>query len=202
MLNFLIIRLLSPLISGNIKSSMSDEDVIRMYLDSHDAKFYSILYDRYSNKVYGKCISLLKSESRAEDATQDIFIKIMMNLSKFSGKSKFSTWVYSITYNYCIDLIRRKKKDPSVLMDNIASEHDPIEEVNDQFLLETNIKRLKIVLEEIPVGDKAILLMKYQDSLSIREIGEMLNKSESAIKMKIKRAKLKFKKVHSEKYKD
>jgi RNA polymerase sigma-70 factor (ECF subfamily) len=181
---------------------MSDEDVIRMYLDSHDAKFYSILYDRYSNKVYGKCISLLKSESRAEDATQDIFIKIMMNLSKFSGKSKFSTWVYSITYNYCIDLIRRKKKDPSVLMDNIASEHDPIEEVNDQFLLETNIKRLKIVLEEIPVGDKAILLMKYQDSLSIREIGEMLNKSESAIKMKIKRAKLKFKKVHSEKYKD
>ncbi len=202
MLNFIISRLLSPLISGNIKSSMSDEDVIRMYLDSHDAKFYSILYDRYSNKVYGKCISLLKSESRAEDATQDIFIKIMMNLSKFSGKSKFSTWVYSITYNYCIDLIRRKKKDPSVLMDNIASEHDPIEEVNDQFLLETNIKRLKIVLEEIPVGDKAILLMKYQDSLSIREIGEMLNKSESAIKMKIKRAKLKFKKVHSEKYKD
>lgn len=202
MLNFLIINFLNPLISGSIKSSMSDDEVISKYLSSHDKKYYSILYDRYSNKVYGKCISLLKSESRAEDATQDIFIKILMNLSKFSGKSKFSTWVYSITYNYCIDLIRRKKKDPSVLMDNIADKHDPIEEVNDKFLLETNIKRLKIVLEEIPVGDKSILLMKYQDGLSIREIGEMLNKSESAIKMKIKRAKLKFKKVYSEKYKD
>lgn len=202
MLNFLIINFLNPLISGNIKSSLTDEEVISKYLSTFDRKYYSILYDRYSNKVYGKCISLLKSESRAEDATQDIFIKILMNLSKFSGKSKFSTWVYSITYNYCIDLIRRKKKDPSVLMDNIADEHDPIEEVNDQFLLETNIKRLKVVLEEIPVGDKSILLMKYQDSLSIKEIGEMLDKSESAIKMKIKRAKLKFKKVYSEKYKD
>jgi len=168
MLNFLIINFLNPLITGSIKSSMSDEDVIKKYLDTHDKKYYSILYDRYSNKVYGKCISLLKSESRAEDATQDIFIKILINLSKFSGKSKFST----------------------------------IEEINDRFLLETNIKRLKIVLEEIPVGDKAILLMKYQDSLSIKEIGAMLEKSESAIKMKIKRAKLKFKKVYSEKYKD
>ncbi len=188
MLNFLMINLLNPLITGSVKSALTDEEVIKRYLETSERKYYSILYDRYSNKVFGKCISLLKSESKAEDATQDIFIKILLNLSKFSGKSKFSTWVYSITYNYCIDLIRRKKKDPSVLMDNIADSHDPIEEVEDQFLLETNIKRLKIILEEIPVGDKSILLMKYQDSLSIKEIGEMLDKSESAIKMKIKRA--------------
>jgi len=202
MLNFLIINLLNPLISGSVKSALTDEEVIEKYLSTHDKKYYSILYDRYSNKVFGKCISLLKSESRAEDATQDVFIKILLNLSKFSGKSKFSTWVYSITYNYCIDLIRRKKKDPSVLMDNIAEKNEPLEEIEDKFLLETNIKRLKIVLEEIPAGDKSILLMKYQDSLSIKEIGGMLDKSESAIKMKIKRAKFKFKKIYSEKYKD
>jgi len=201
MLNFLI-NLLNPLITGSVKSALTDEEVIERYLTTYDKKYYSILYDRYSNKVFGKCISLLKSETRAEDATQDIFIKILMNLSKFSGKSKFSTWVYSITYNYCIDLIRRKKKDPSVLVEDIVESNDPAEEVEDQFLLETNIKRLKVILEEIPVGDKSILLMKYQDSLSIKEIGEMLNKSESAIKMKIKRAKLKFKKSYYEKYKE
>ncbi len=201
MLN-VIINFLSPLISGSVKSALSDEEIIKKYLDTHDRKYYSVLYDRYSKKVFGKCISLLKSESKAEDAMQDIFIKILLNLSKFSGKSKFSTWVYSITYNYCIDVIRRKKKDPSVLMDNIADEYDPIEEVEDQFLLETNIQRLKVILDEIPVGDKSILLMKYQDNLSIREIGDMLEKSESAIKMKIKRAKLKFKKAYYLKYKD
>jgi len=188
--------------TSGVKSTLTDDEVIEKYLTTSEPKYYSILYDRYSTKVFSKCISLLKSESLAEDATQDIFIKILMNLSKFSGKSKFSTWIYSITYNYCIDMIRRKKKDPSLLVDNIADTHDSVEDVEDKFLLETNITRLKIILEDIPIADKSILLMKYQDSLSIKEIGGILDKSESAIKMKIKRAKLKFKKSYYLKFKD
>lgn len=198
----MFINLLNPLMTSGVKSVLTDDEVIKKYLTTSDSRYYSILYDRYSTKVFSKCISLLKSESLAEDATQDIFIKILMNLSKFSGKSKFSTWIYSITYNYCIDMIRRKKKDPSLLVDNIADTHDSVEDVDDKFLLETNIKRLKIILEDIPIADKSILLMKYQDSLSIKEIGGILDKSESAIKMKIKRAKLKFKKSYYLKYKD
>ena len=130
-------------------------------------------------------------------------MKILLNLSKFSGKSKFSTWVYSITYNFCIDLIRRKKKDKSILVDDLTNKHDLAEdEINDKFLLEVNIQRLEIILDKIPVSDKSILLMKYQDSMSIKNISHIMNKSESAIKMKIKRAKQKFKKVHNEHYKD
>ncbi len=198
----MFINLLNPLMTSGVKSALTDDEVISKYLETSDPKYYSILYDRYSTKVFSKCISLLKSESLAEDAAQDIFIKILMNLSKFSGKSKFSTWIYSITYNYCIDMIRRKKKDPSLLVDNIADTHDAVEDVDEKFLLEVNITRLKIILEDIPVADKSILLMKYQDSLSIKEIGEILDKSESAIKMKIKRAKLKFKKSYYLKFKD
>ncbi len=202
MLKLMFINLLNPLMTSGVKSALTDDEVISKYLETSDPKYYSILYDRYSTKVFSKCISLLKSESLAEDAAQDIFIKILMNLSKFSGKSKFSTWIYSITYNYCIDMIRRKKKDPSLLVDNIADTHDAVEDVDEKFLLEVNITRLKIILEDIPVADKSILLMKYQDSLSIKEIGEILDKSESAIKMKIKRAKLKFKKSYYLKFKD
>jgi len=58
------------------------------------------------------------------------------------------------------------------------------------------VSRLKKVLEEIPSGDRAVLLMKYQDELSIKEIAEILDKTESAIKMKIKRAKHKTQKVY------
>ena len=65
-----------------------------------------------------------------------------------------------------------------------------------------NVKRLKVILEDIPTGDKAILLMKYQDEMSIKEIGSILDKSESAIKMKIKRAKQKFRKTFKDKYKE
>lgn len=67
----------------------------------------------------------------------------------------------------------------------------PDNDVPDQELLEMEVKQLKKVLEEIPVDDKAILLMKYQDDMSIKEIAEILGKTESAVKMRIKRAKAK-----------
>lgn len=184
----------------NIK--MKDEELIERYLSSYDSSYFSILHKRYSTKVYSKCISLLKNEDLAQDALQEIFVKIFMNLSKFSGRSKFSTWVYSITYNFCIDFIRRKKKERKLFSDDIENAAEPIEDVKDEELLEIEVSRLKRILEEIPIADKAVLLMKYQDELSIREIAEMLDKSESAIKMKIKRAKHKAYKKYKELFKN
>ena len=180
---------------------ISDEELIRHYLETQDSKYFDQLYGKYSTKVFSKCISLLKDEGRAQDATQDIFLKIFLNLSKFGGKSQFSTWIYSITYNYCIDLIRKKKKSGNIFSDEIERAPDLAEEVPDSALLEMEVKKLKIVLDLIPVGDKAVLLMKYQDDMSIREISETLNKSESAIKMKLKRAKHKAQKVYEDKFK-
>jgi len=141
---------------------------------------------------------MLKSDALAKDATQEIFTKIFLNLSKFSERSKFSTWVYSITYNFCIDMIRKKKKEKNLFSDEIENAPDIIEEVSDEAIMEMEVKRLKRVLTEIPSGDRAVLLMKYQDELSIKEIAEILDKTESAIKMKIKRAKHKAQKVYRE----
>ncbi len=200
--NLMFINLLNPILSDKKKEIKSDEDIVKLYLQTQDGRYFDQLYNRYSGKVYGKCISLLKNEEKAADAMQDVFVKILLNLSKFSGKSRFSTWLYSITYNYCIDTIRKKKKDPLVAVDDLTNQHDTAEDVEDSFILETNIARLKVVLEEIPVKDKAILLMKYQDEMSIKEIGSITDKSESAVKMKIKRAKQKFQKVYKEIYKE
>lgn len=197
-----MINLLSPLLSTDITKKVSDEELVKLYVETQNVAYFNLIYKRYSGKIFGKCISLLKNEAEAEDATQDIMMKILMNMSKFSGKSRFSTWIYSISYNYCIDFLRRKKKDPSVYVDDFLDNMDVEDDVEDAFLLEMNVKRLKVILEEIPTGDKTILLMKYQDEMSIREIGEILNKSESAIKMKIKRAKQKFRHTFLEKYKE
>ncbi len=198
----MFINLLNPVLSDKRTEMKSDEEVVKLYLETQDGRYFDMLYNRYSGKVFGKCISLLKHEEKAADAMQDVFVKILLNLSKFSGKSRFSTWIYSITYNYCIDTIRKKKKNPLVSVDDLANAHDTADDINDSFLLEMNIKRLKVVLDKIPMKDKTILLMKYQDEMSIKEIGLMTDKSESAIKMKIKRAKQKFKKVYKEIYKE
>ncbi len=185
---------------NNSSSTRSDSEVIHLYLNTRDTAYFSLLYNRYAGKVYAKCISMLKDEALAQDATQDIFIKILGNLSKFSEKSKFSTWLYSITYNYCIDFLRRKKKERNLFTDETENPPDIVEDTDDRELLAIEVKRLKEILEVIPPGDKAILLMKYQQEMSIKEIAEGLSKTESAIKMKIKRAKEKALATYKEMY--
>jgi len=145
---------------------------------------------------------MLKDESKASDAVQEIFTKVFLKLSSFSQKSKFSTWLYSITYNFCIDFIRRQKRDLQLFSKEADNLPDVPEEESEEELLAMEVGRLKRVLEEIPPGDKIILLMKYQDDLSIKEIAETLNKNESAIKMQIKRAKTKAQLAYKAIYKN
>jgi len=141
---------------------------------------------------------MLKDENRAIDATQEIFMKIYLNLAKFDERSKFSTWIYSITYNYCIDFIRKQKKETKLFVDDKDDLPDVEAAVPDTALLEMEVSRLKIVLEKLKPDDRAILLMKYQDEMQIKEIAASLEKTESAIKMKIKRAKHKAQKIYQD----
>lgn len=178
---------------------MNDVEVIQHYLHTQDSMCFSLLYGRYAGKIYSKCISLLKEESLAQDATQEIFMKIFTNLSNFAERAKFSTWIYSITYNYCIDFLRRRKKRQDLFTDDVERAADVIyEDLPDEIMLTMEVQHLKLVLEQIPVDDKAILLMKYQDDMSIKEIADTLDKTESAVKMRLKRAKEKAQSLRKE----
>ena len=172
---------------------MEDPQVIHTYLETQASQCFSLLYTRYAGKIYSKCLSMLRDEARAQDATQEVFTKIFLNLAKFSGKSKFSTWVYSITYNFCIDYIRRTKKKKDIFSDDIERLPEVPDEVPDEELLLMEVAQLRKVLSELNVDDKTILMMKYQDGMSIKEIAEIIDKTESAVKMRIKRAKEKAK---------
>ena len=181
---------------------MDDSQIIQRYLKTQASLCFSLLYNRYAPKIFAKCIALLKDDALAQDATQEIFMKIFLNLAKFGERAKFSTWIYSITYNFCIDYLRKKKKLKNIFSDEMEKAPDLEEEVPDHELLEMETIKLKRVLEEIPVGDKEILLMKYQHELSIKEIAGILDKSESAVKMRIKRAKAKAQMMKKELFKE
>ena len=196
----MIINLLNPIIVNSSQKTFSDEEALEKYLSTQNVNYFNLLYDRYTDKVFSKCITMLRIEAKAEDACQEIFVKILLNLSKFNGKSKFSTWVYSITYNYCIDVIRKDKKRVTVGIENYPNINIIDDDLYDNEIKETNIYRLKEILEEMDPEDRSVLMMKYQDDLSIKEISEIFNKSESAVKMKIFRAKERFMKFYSHKY--
>lgn len=177
----------------------TDSELIALYLRDQNTIYFNHLYQRYKGKVFAKCISMLADEGLARDATQDVFIKVLLNLSKFTEQSSFSTWVYSITYNYCIDMIRKKKKIPLIYTEDIGKvSKEPEVDIPDSVLLEMKQERLAKVLENLPPGDKAILMMKYIDDLQIRDIGDILGKSESAIKMQIMRAKHKAQSIYDD----
>lgn len=180
-------------------AALTDSQLIALYLQEQDATYFSQLYRRYAGKVFAKCISMLADHGMARDATQDVFIKILLNLSKFTEQSSFSTWVYSITYNYCIDLIRKKKKNILIFTEDMGRiSKEPEIDIPDSVILEMETNRLEKVMDRLPPGDKAILDMKYTDDMSIKEIGEVLNKTESAIKMQIMRAKIKSQNIYEE----
>jgi RNA polymerase sigma factor (sigma-70 family) len=135
---------------------------------------------------------MLGEENLARDAVQEIFIKVALNLSKFNDKSSFSTWLYSVTYNFCIDVIRKQKKlklifDEDINNYKVADDN----ELPDSVLLDLKSVELEQILAALPPGDRAILLMKYQDGMQVKEIADHFGKTESAIKMQILRAKMK-----------
>jgi RNA polymerase sigma factor (sigma-70 family) len=93
------------------------------------------------------------------------------------------------------DYLRKNKKYDAIFSDKIEQAPDLADEVPDEVLLEMEVKTLRQVIDKIPEGDRIILFMKYQDDLPIKDIAEILQKTESAVKMQIKRAKAKAQKI-------
>ena len=176
-------------------ASMTDEELVAQIVNTNNSLLFGVLYDRFSKKVYNKCIGFVKNEDDAKDLTQDIFIKLFFNLSRFKKQSKFSTWLYSFTYNFCINYINRDKakkmSDISSSLDDHEYHLSSVEEVDEQELFELKANKLSEALELIAPEYKAILLLKYQDDVSLKELGKLLGAGESAIKMRISRAKKK-----------
>ena len=170
---------------------LSDEELVKQIVADNDPMLFGKLYDRYVTMVYNKCYGFAKSADEAEDLTQDVFLQLFIKLRTFKGKSKFSTWLYSFTYNFCVNYVNRNKqlkiRDKSVQVE--TSEHKLTEEVPDESLFEMKADKLKKALELIAAEDKSLLLLKYQDGASIKDLVSLLEIWESAVKMRIKRAK-------------
>jgi len=179
---------------------LSDEDLVKAIVVKNDTLLFEILYDRFDKLVYNKCRGFSRNDDEAQDLTQDIFLKLFVKLKSFKGKSKFSTWLYSFTYNHCVNYVNRstakKIEKQSVDTDNLKSEYyNPEEE--EESIRNLKVDKLKEALEKISPEEKMILLLKYQDSLSIKDLTGVLGIGESAVKMRLKRAKEKLVNVYN-----
>lgn len=173
------------------KQDISDKEIVEQIITTGDKELFHILYDRYVDKVYHKCLLLTKDKEMSKDLTHDILIKVFLNISKMKKVTNFSLWVHSITYNHCIDYLRLKKKFKHEDYDEQRFENLSEEDIEreQQELKEVQLSELEIVFEELKQEERLLLLMRYQDGLSVKAIGKALSVGESAVKMRLKRSR-------------
>lgn len=175
------------------KKKKTDKQLIERFLEKKDTKAFGELYDRYSDKVYGSCLSFFKDEDIAKDVTHDIFIKILYQLNTIDEKQYFSTWLYTVTYRHCIDKYRADKnkyfQDDSDLADDVVFEDDT------SFFNDFYSDVLEKGLSQLDKEERTLLMMKYYDELSIVDMADVLSMGESAVKMRVKRSRDKLKSI-------
>ncbi|MEM0994804.1 MAG: sigma-70 family RNA polymerase sigma factor [Bacteroidota bacterium] len=143
------------------------------------------------SKVLRKCVSIVQDREVAKDLSQDVMIKVFANLSKFKGKSDFSFWVKSITYNHCMDYLKQQKRLQFSEVKAEEFERISIDEIEQEhsILKEIKLSQLERFLEELKGNDRLILLMRYQEGMSVKQITDSLKISSSAVKMRLKRSR-------------
>lgn len=197
--------LLNALAPAKIDTTeLTDQELVNQILESGNTDLFAVLYDRYANLIYRKCLSILKSEATAQDMVHDILIKVFLSLPTFQGKSKFSSWVYSISYNKCMDYLRAQKRYRETELDTdeelLGGAED--DEISYREIVAIRSDRLQELMNQMPEVDRMILLMKYQDELSVKEMEESLSLGSSAVKMRLLRARERLLELYKKNYPD
>jgi len=177
----------------------SDEEIVLIIINSGNQELFEILYLRYFKKVRDKCFSFLKDAKLSEEFANDILTKAYEKINGFKGNSSFSSWLYSITYNYCIDYLRSKKKLHYPEWNSNNEIPEIIDESETDFE-EASYENLLTIFELIHPEEKVLLLMKYQDNLPIKSIAKTLRISEDAVKMRLKRARSRVIYMYNQKF--
>lgn len=171
----------------------SDNEILS--LSVHIPSLFTILVDRYQKEFLRKITSILKNREEAEDIVQDAFVKIYMNASKFKVQegATFKSWAYKILLNTCFTYCKKKKREKLFLEyvdfdSDVAFSHTDFEK---RFELEQIVS----VISKIPAALGRILTLTILEGKTYDDIAKIERISLGAVRTRIHRAKLEFKKA-------
>ncbi len=164
----------------------SDEELVAASLEGKNQAFAELVR-RYETRIRGYCAQMLRNPSLAEDIAQETFLKAYVKLSGFRSDSSFSTWLYRIATNRCIDECRKQKRRSFFGLDTIPEIAD---EVSDSETLETR-QQLVQILSGMSDEYRSVLLLRESQGLSYAELAETLGCSLESVRAKLKRARKK-----------
>lgn len=141
---------------------------------------FESLYNQFRGRVYGTAYRMTGNRADAEDVTQEVFIRVFKKLSSFRGYSAVSTWIYRITMNCALDLLRRRKREQTLPLDeSLVTASEPISVMR---LIEGTLPRM-------PEGYRQVFVLHDMQGMKHFEIAKILGISEGASKSQLHRAR-------------
>lgn len=162
-------------------------------------------YHSYKDLVYNLCLGYLPNVEDAEDATQEIFVKIHQQLSSYQGKSALKTWIYRIAINYCLDVLKARKRVKrfafisSIFYPNSNQiKHDLVELNHPGVQLENKeaLASLFVHIHDLPAQQQTALILVKVEQLSMKEAAEVMQKTPKSVESLLGRAKQNLKKKY------
>jgi RNA polymerase sigma-70 factor, ECF subfamily len=162
-----------------------------------DQDAFAEIVEIYKNSIFQLCYRMLGNRHEAEDIAQEAFIRAYVNIKSFNQELKFSTWLFRIATNLCIDRIRKKKPDyyldaevagtDGLTMYSQLASHAPLpeKELESLELQETVQKEIL----NLPEKYRSVIVLKYMEELSLNEISEILDMPLGTVKTRIHRGR-------------
>ena len=181
-------------------SAEQDADTALMLrVKQGDSDAFAQLVDKYKQPVMNVVYRMLRDASEAEDLAQTVFVQVYKSAYRYRVAAKFSTWLFTIVRNLCLNEIRRRSRHPATSMDESHPEQEdqPWQQFEDkknfsppESLLQGELEaKIEQALGELPENQRTAILLCRQDELSYEEIAEVLGCSLSATKSLIHRGR-------------
>lgn len=164
-----------------------------------DRAAFTELVEKYKQPVMNFVFRSLRDEAESEDLAQNVFLQVYKSRSRYKRTAKFSTWLFTIARNLCLNELRRRSRHPADSLEEAHAEHDdlPRQQFEDKSqvappekLLHSELaKKIEEALAELPENQRSAILLCRQDELSYEEIAAVLDCSLSATKSLIHRGR-------------
>lgn len=181
---------------------MDEQAVIRQVLEG-DQQAFAKLVQAYEKQVYNLCLRMCGNREDARDLTQEAFVKAWRGLRFFQQESSFSTWLYRLTSNVCIDHLRREKRQVRVSLTVEHDEKEPVElEIADpqplpeeQMLHHEQQRAVAQAMMQLEEEFRQVLILRVVQDLSYEQIAQIMNLRVGTVKSRLARARQKLKKI-------
>jgi len=174
-------------------TATNDQDLIANILDG-DTNAFTVLVNRYKDLVFSLALKMLKNREEAEEISQDAFIKVYKSLHKFKGDSKFSTWIYKVVYNSCLDRLKQYKKNYALVPIDEFNENQvkTLDNAFDALVSQDRKNTIQACLNKLPSEDSFLLTLYYFEEQSLEEISKIVGLTANNVKVKLFRSRKKL----------